>query len=92
MTAMNVVHMRVKPGHDDEFLRIHREFDMKPMTGSRNFWVTKTGDRSYVIVGEWDSIEAMADGVATVPQGKVDSTIESAEECPGECIFIEITE
>jgi len=28
-------------------------------------------------------------GVATVPQGKVDSTIESAEECPGECIFIE---
>ena len=34
----------------------------------------------------------MADGVATVPQGKVDSTIESAEECPGECIFLEITE
>ena len=34
----------------------------------------------------------MADGVATVPQGKVDSTIESAEECPGECIFLEIIE
>ena len=31
-----------------------------------------------------------ADGVASVPKNKADSTIEAAEECPGECIFLEI--
>jgi ferredoxin len=34
----------------------------------------------------------MAEGVATIPQGRVDTSIEAAEECPGECIFLEITE
>ena len=28
-------------------------------------------------------------GLATVPDGMLDDVIESAEECPGECIFIE---
>ncbi len=28
-------------------------------------------------------------GVALVPAGQEDITVESAEECPGECIFIE---
>ena len=32
---------------------------------------------------------AMAQGLAVVPDNLLDSTIESAEECPGECIFIE---
>ena len=31
-----------------------------------------------------------ADGLANVPGGMEEATIESAEECPGECIFIEI--
>ena len=31
-----------------------------------------------------------AAGVAPVPDGLEESTIESAEECPGECIFIEL--
>jgi ferredoxin len=30
------------------------------------------------------------EGLAAVPAGKEDATIESAEECPGECIFIEV--
>ena len=29
------------------------------------------------------------DGLANVPDNMLDATIESAEECPGECIFIE---
>lgn len=29
-------------------------------------------------------------GLATVGSGKEDGVIESAEECPGECIFIEV--
>ena len=35
---------------------------------------------------------AGADGQANVPDGMLDSVIEAAEECPGECIFIEIEE
>lgn len=60
MTAMNVVHMRVRPGKDEEFLRIHKDFNAHDMPGGRNFWVMKSGERSYVIVGEWDSMEALA--------------------------------
>ncbi len=33
---------------------------------------------------------AGAEGQAVVPDGQLDSVIEAAEECPGECIFIEI--
>ncbi len=60
MTAMNVVHMRVKPGKEDEFIRLHKEFDIGKMSGARDFWVMKSGERSYVIVGEWESLEALA--------------------------------
>ncbi|MBA3282689.1 MAG: ferredoxin, partial [Acidimicrobiia bacterium] len=30
------------------------------------------------------------EGLAAVPAGQEEATIESAEECPGECIFIEL--
>ncbi len=30
------------------------------------------------------------EGLAPVPDGQDEATIESAEECPGECIFIEV--
>ena len=30
-----------------------------------------------------------ADGMAAVPDGMEDLTVEAAEECPGECIFVE---
>ncbi|MEA1902741.1 MAG: ferredoxin [Actinomycetota bacterium] len=30
-----------------------------------------------------------SEGLAVVPTGQEDITVESAEECPGECIFIE---
>ena len=33
MTAMNVVHMRVKPGKEDEYVRLHQEMDMRSMPG-----------------------------------------------------------
>jgi len=37
-----------------------------------------------------EPVYKMAEGQATVPEDLVESAIESAEECPGECIFIEI--
>jgi len=33
---------------------------------------------------------AMAAGVARIPDTLLESVIEAAEECPGECIFIEL--
>ena len=57
MTAMNVVHMRVKPGMEAEYVRIHRDFDAKTMKGNRNFWLVKSGERSFIVVGEWDSAD-----------------------------------
>ena len=30
------------------------------------------------------------DALASVPEGQVDAVIESAEDCPGECIYIEV--
>ncbi|MCH2416717.1 MAG: ferredoxin [Acidimicrobiales bacterium] len=33
----------------------------------------------------------MADGLAPVPPEDVEAAIEAADECPGECIFIEMT-
>ncbi len=59
MTAMNVVHMRVKPGMEEEFVRLHQDFDLKTMPGGRNFWLVKSGERSFVVVGEWDSRDAL---------------------------------
>jgi len=32
----------------------------------------------------------MAEGLAVVPEVHLEATIESADECPGECIFIEV--
>jgi hypothetical protein len=60
MTAMNVVHMRVKPGKEAEFVRIHNEMSASTMAGGRNFWVVKSGERSFIVVAEWDSLEALA--------------------------------
>jgi|TARA_R110000764_G_scaffold138303_1_gene226140 ferredoxin len=56
---------------------------------------------AYVKEAEWQSIAGpdaskgepllrMASGLAVVPEGDLDAVIESAEECPGECIFIEV--
>lgn len=59
MTAMNVVHMRVKPGKEEEFVRVHQEFDRRALKGARNFWLVKSGERSFIAVGEWDSMDAL---------------------------------
>ncbi|WP_395541982.1 putative quinol monooxygenase [Neotabrizicola sp. sgz301269] len=61
MTAMNIVHMRIKPGQQDAYVAIHREMTLNGMAGARNFWLVKTGERSFIVVGEWESLAAMAE-------------------------------
>ena len=40
--------------------------------------------------GSGDPVYKMADGMASVSDELAEAVIESAEECPGECIFIEV--
>jgi hypothetical protein len=58
MSAFNVVRFRVKPGKESAFLDAHRSADWK-MKGSRKASIIKTGDRSFCIIGEWDSQAAL---------------------------------
>lgn len=64
MTAYNIVRMRVKPGHEEQYLEMHRRLDPAKIermrkAGLRNFTLVKTGDRSYCFVGEWDSFDSI---------------------------------
>src|SRR4029450_8889060 len=45
--------------------------------------LTRGGDKVYSDPGG-------AEGLAVVPAGQEEAVIEAAEECPGECIFIEV--
>lgn len=60
MSAMNVVHMRVKPGMVEEFIRLHEDFDFKALAGGRNVWLVRSGERGFMVVAEWDSLDALA--------------------------------
>jgi ferredoxin len=37
-----------------------------------------------------EPVHKMSGGMATVPDQDIDALIEAAEECPGECIFVEV--
>lgn len=60
MTAMNVVRMRVKPGHEKEYLAIHETRDLAGFEGMRALRVVKTAEREYLVIGEWESADALA--------------------------------
>ena len=60
MTAFNDVRMRVKPGQEEGWLAFHRDRALAPLKGMRSLNVVHTGDREYLVVGEWDSMAALA--------------------------------
>lgn len=57
-------------------------------------WYVKEKDWSNIYNGgSTDApVYRMGDGTASIPDNLLDSAIDSAEECPGECIFIEPAE
>jgi hypothetical protein len=59
MSAFNAVRFRVKPGRDQEFLAAHERID-RNWDGLKSVNIIKTGDHNYCIIGEWDSMEALA--------------------------------
>jgi len=59
MAAFNAVRFQVKPGREQEFLDAHQSVD-RDWPGLRHVNMIQTGEGSYCIIGEWDSMEAMA--------------------------------
>ena len=58
MTAFNVVRFRVKPGREEEFLEAHRR-SRADFPGFKRFVMIKSGERTYCIIGEWDSFQSL---------------------------------
>ncbi len=59
MTAYNSVRFRVKPGREKEFVDLQRGMGREELKGLRKLAVVKTGERTYCIIGEWDSMDAI---------------------------------
>ncbi|HEX5093394.1 MAG TPA: antibiotic biosynthesis monooxygenase [Burkholderiales bacterium] len=59
MIAFNVVRFRIKPGFEDQFVEHHRSLG-ELMPGMRQMALVKTGDASYCLVGEWNSMGHIA--------------------------------
>lgn len=60
MSAFNVVRMRTRPGCEADYLAFHRERDNHDLPGMRALRVVQTGDRDFCVIGEWDSMDALA--------------------------------
>ncbi|HTV70214.1 MAG TPA: DUF718 domain-containing protein [Rhizobiaceae bacterium] len=62
MTAYNSVRMRVKAGREADYLKSHEQMDGTALkaAGLRKFSIIKTGERTYCVIGEWDSFDSLA--------------------------------
>lgn len=81
MAALNVVRFRVKPGREQDFLDAHRNADVN-WPGLRKGTMIKTGERSFCLVAEWSSMDAI---VAARPQmiARLDSMRDMLEDLGG---------
>jgi hypothetical protein len=59
MSAFNVVRFRVKPGRESEFVAAHRDAHPE-FAGFKRFMLVNTGDRTYCVIGEWESYQSLA--------------------------------
>jgi quinol monooxygenase YgiN len=59
MNVFNVVRFKVKPGMEETFLDAHRNI-AGGWAGMRHANIIKTGEGSYCIIAEWESMESMA--------------------------------
>jgi len=60
MTAFNVVRFRLKPGQEQAFIDAHRNVSLD-WPGVRRMSLVKAGENRVFIVGEWESMQAMAE-------------------------------
>lgn len=59
MSAFNAVRFRVKPGREQDFLDAHRRVE-RNWSGMKSANIIKTGDNTFCIIGEWDSMDSLA--------------------------------
>lgn len=59
MTAFNVVRFKVKPGNEQQFVDAHRK-SRPAFKGFLGGNLIKTGDRTFCFVGEWRTIQNIA--------------------------------
>ena len=58
MSAFNIVRVKVKPGHKEEFLAAHRNANIE-MPGFRRGSLVDTGEGSFCFIGEWDDFASI---------------------------------
>lgn len=58
MEFMNIVRVKVKPDHIDEYMQLNEEFPV--YEGQKMSRLVKTGDNTFCYVGIWESEEAIA--------------------------------
>lgn len=59
MSAFNIVRLRVKPGHEEQFIEAHRNVDRNGFVGFKGASLVRTGDRSYCFIGAWDDFSSI---------------------------------
>lgn len=59
MTTFNVVRFRVNPGMEQVFLGAHRD-GKAAWPGLTRGIIVRTGDRDYVLIGEWQDMAVLA--------------------------------
>jgi hypothetical protein len=58
MEFINIVRVKVKPDHIDEYMQLNEEFPV--YEGQKMSRLVKTGDNTFCYVGIWESEEAIA--------------------------------
>lgn len=58
MAAFNAVRFRVKPGQERKFIEAHQKAKLGA-PGFRRGSLIKTGERTFCMIGEWDSFEQL---------------------------------
>ena len=59
MTAFNAVRFNVKPGQNEAFLAAHQRVE-RNWPGMRRANIIQTGEQTFCIIGEWDSMDDLA--------------------------------
>jgi len=60
MSAFNIVRFRIKPGREQEFLDLHRDW-VRGYAGFQRGSLVSTGERAYCFVGEWNDFESIVE-------------------------------
>lgn len=82
MTAFNIVRFRVKPGREQAFIDAHQRMD-PVMPGFLRGALVRTGDRTFCMVGEWESFDRIVAARPTMI-GMLDTVRDDLEDLGGD--------